>query len=170
MLQSIPVFDPGVTVGFCRGSGLASAAIGWFGGSYYSHVTTLLPDLRTVIDARLRGGVQRRPVSYLRGEQVDWYKLSCESSEANAVYRFLTAQLGKRYDVRGILDFVTGSNRDPHWTRRDAWFCDELAAASWIAAGIAKRPFKHLPLFRITPGGSALIFSQLSYKPVTVRL
>jgi len=170
MLGALPQVPPGVTVGFCRGSGFLSRAIEWFGGGYYSHVTTLMPGQREVIDARLRGGVARRPVSYLKNEAVDWYRLQCSPAQCQAVYEFLTQQLGKRYDVRGIVNFVTGCNRDPNWVRRSAWFCDELAAASWIHAGIARKPFPQIPLFRITPGGSALMFSQLEYSPVRIKI
>ncbi len=160
----------GVTVGFCRGRGVFSHLIGWFGAGYYSHVTTLLPDQRTVIDARLRGGVARRPASYLASETVDWFRLECSGAQALAVYGFLTAQLGKQYDVEGIINFATGATKDNNWRRRSAWFCDELAAASWIAAGIAKPTLPREPLNRLTPGGSALILSQLNFTRVKVTL
>jgi len=165
MLSPAPPKAPaseGVTVGFCRGGGIFSRAIEWFGAGYYSHVTTLLPDRQYVIDARLNGGVARRPLSYLKNVRIDWYTLVCNPAEQAKVYSFLYSQIGKKYDVQGIVDFVTGYNRDANWSKRSAWFCDELAAASWIYAGIAKRPFPEMPVFRITPGGSALICSQLN--------
>ena len=159
-----------VTVGFCRARGIASRLIEWFGASYYSHVTTLCLDRQNVIDARLNGGVRRRPLSYLVKETIDWYALECTPEQLAAVMGFLSAQIGKRYDIRAIWHFVTGQVRDHNWTRRTAWFCDELAAASWIQAGIAKRTMPTMPLYRITPGGSALILSQLKYRQVEVKV
>ena len=162
-LPANPANDAAVTVGFCRGSGLFSSAIEWFGGSYYSHVTTLLPDRCHVIDARLSGGVAKRPVDYLRHEAIRWIDIECTQKQANAVYAFLFSQIGKKYDVQGIWHFVTGQMRDTNWTRRSAWFCDELAAASWIDAEIAQPSI--IPLPRLTPGASAIMASQLEWRP-----
>lgn len=157
-----------VTVGFCRADGLFSRAIEWFGGSYYSHVTTLLPDRIRVLDARLHGGVAVRPASYLANTEVKWIDLVCTKQQANKIYAFLFSQVGKKYDTVGIWHFVTGQIHDPNWSSRSAWFCDELAAASWIAGGIARPSL--IPLPRLTPGSSAIMASQLNWRPSAFSL
>lgn len=152
-----------VTIGFCAARGFFSRAIRWFGVGVYSHVTTLLPDRERVIDARLHGGVAVRPVSYLANERVFWVDIGCTGAQAKSVYNFLHAQVGKKYDVQGIIDFAVGVEQFHDWRyHTSAWFCDELAAASWIEAGIAKNPW--LPLCRITPGASAILASQLDWR------
>ena len=172
MPQSLPVYLPKspavLTLGFCRGSGIFSRAIEWFGADHYSHVTTLLPDRRHVIDARLHGGVQIRPVSYLRSERVFWVDIGCSSAQQVSALSFLHAQVGKKYDVSGIVDFVTGYAHDHSWRKQTAWFCDELAFAALIAGAIARPPWQ--PLFRLTPGACAAAVSQLQWKPSDFRV
>ncbi len=156
-----------LTLGFCRGSGIFSRAIEWFGADHYSHVTTLLPDRRNVIDARLHGGVAIRPASYLQSERVFWVDIECTTAQQISALSFLRAQVGKRYDTTGIIDFVTGGAVDHSWHKQSAWFCDELAFAALIAGKIARKPWQ--PLFRLTPGACAAAVSQLNWKPSDFR-
>ncbi len=162
--------QPCVTIGFCRSRSVPSRLIEWFGAGHYSHVTTLMPDRVSVIDARLHGGVKRRPVSYLKNTRVTWVDLLCDSElQSLKVYSFLTAQIGKRYDITGIIDFVTGYNRDPNWKTKSAWFCDELAAAACEYAGLVARPW-FAPTFRLTPGAFAAMVSQCRIRFSTFKI
>jgi hypothetical protein len=167
----MPLIEAGILVGFVHGGELSSRFIGCFGGSYYCHVTTLLPDGANVIDSRLGwgapDGVQVRPLSYLyppfsaKGSRVAWYQLDCQPAQALTVYRLLHSQLNKPYDRIGIINFMTCQMRNRNWRSEAAWFCDELAVWTWERAGIC-RPFidDNLSPSRITPGGAAMVAIQ----------
>jgi hypothetical protein len=187
-------------IGDCRGSDCLSRTIGWFGGGYYSHSTTLfprswLPFVSTarpdyslkhippggalVLDSRNDSvggappGVQIRAASYLpkHGEAVDWRHLPCSARQEACIYRALISQLGKPYDKIGILDYVTGALRDRNWQNESAWFCSELRTWSWIAAGLLSRStYPNALPYRVTPGGSALIAWGLSATPVPLQV
>jgi hypothetical protein len=164
-------------VGFCRGSNCASKTIGWFGGSYYTHTTTLMPGGKDVLDARsdtvngIAPGVQLRPVSYLEPESVDWVLIPTTLDQESKVYTALRSQLKKPYDEIGILNYLTGEIRDRNWTDESAWFCDELAVWSWMRSTLLSGAiFTALTPNRITPGGSALIAWALGAKIVTPQL
>ena len=151
--------DDVIRIGFCRARGIFSRAIEWFGAGYFSHVTTLLPGSKNVIDSRLHGGVRIRPISSLESDTIFWVDLICDStSQRTHVIDSLKSQLGKPYDQIAIWDFVTGSIQRRNWRDTRSWFCDELAVWSWCTAGLREWPL--LPLTRIDPGGSFLIAGQ----------
>ena len=159
----LPADDTHVTLGFCRSNGFFSRAIEWFGAGGYSHVTSLLPDHLHVIDARLHGGVAKRPVGYLVGTDVTWIDIRCSNEQAQKFYAFLHKQIGKKYDVQGIVDFALGLTQPFRWTHpTSAWFCDELAAAALIDGTIARRPWQVLT--RLTPGACGFMVSQLDWR------
>jgi len=146
-------------VGHCRGRDILSRTIGWFGGGYFSHSTTLLPCRCHVIDARsdkvagIKEGVRIRPVSYLAKYEVVWTRIPCEGWQAQLVYKALRSQLGSDYDKIGILNFATGQIKDRNWTREMEWFCSELVAYSWIKATILPPAiFNSLTPNRLPPG------------------
>lgn len=174
-------------IGDCRGSDYLSRTIGWFGGGYYSHSTTLFPrnqlamlkrakpdyDLSRipstgwlVIDSRndevggAPPGVQVRSANYLKHnkERVTWRHIPCTRAQELIVYAALISQLGKPYDKVGILEFVTGALKDRNWRSENAWFCSEIRTWSWIEASLL--PAGDYPEYlpsRITPGDSARI-------------
>jgi hypothetical protein len=165
-----------VVVGFCRGyvprftaasliskrwwGSRTSAAIEWWGGGYFSHVTTLLPNRREVIDSRsdhvcgVPPGVEVRPLESLNGSDVVWRTLRASRVQACACYEMLFSQLHKPYDFAGIFGFASDSLIDRNWRDERAWFCDELAVWSWEKVGII--PILTLPAYRITPGGASI--------------
>ena len=145
-------------MGFVRGQGLASAAIEWFGGGGFSHVTTLW-DKESVLDSRMEGGVQIRPIGYLAKDQTIWLKIPANPGKILACRNALRSQVGKPYDKIGIWNFANGSLMDRNWQDQSAWFCDELAVWSWEQAEICPRLL--LAPNRITPGGAALVASAL---------
>lgn len=164
-------------IGECIGKGIASQAIGWFGGGYFSHTTTLLPNKRFVLDARADEvggkptGVQLRPVGYLEkmyGSGITWLKIPCSSIMEQLTYSALYSQLGKPYDTIGILDYALGRLRDRNWMDKSAWFCSELAVWSWIEGKFLSRPLvPSAEPNRITPGGSVRIAWGLGARVIT---
>ena len=154
-----------LVIGFVRGHGLASLAIEWFGGGGFSHVTTLW-DKEHVLDSRLEGGVQIRPVGSLGSEVTTWVSIPTSPGRIAKCRNVLDSQVGKPYDKQGIWNFASGSARDRNWRNQTAWFCDELAVWSWEQAEIC--PELLLAPNRITPGGAALVASALG--AVSVRL
>ena len=164
-------------VGQCRGNGIYSQTIGWFGGGYFSHTTTLLPDKKSVLDSRndhvggMPAGVQIRPISYLYkeyGDNVFWYRIPCTELQESKVYTALDSQIGKPYDRIGILNYLTGKVRDRNWTDESAWFCSELAVWSWLKAGILGGILAPSAApCRVTPGGSLRVLWGLHAIPLT---
>ena len=147
-----------LVVGFVRGHGIASTAIEWFGGGGFSHVTTLW-DKDHVLDSRVEGGVQIRPLGYLSSDSTVWVKIPAPPEQVSFCRTALYSQLKKPYDKLGIWNFLSGSAKDRNWRNQAAWFCDELAVWSWEQAGIC--PQLLLAPNRITPGGAALVASAL---------
>lgn len=144
-----------IALQFAAGDGLASNAIKWFGGGpRYSHVDTVMPD-GSLLGARLSGGVQIRPANYLGTEKVLQVAIPAGDAQTDAYYRGVTAEIGKPYDMTGILGFLTG--RD--WRTPDKWFCSELVAAKLESAGFLRRLAAQAN--KVTPGGLLLVLSAL---------
>lgn len=164
-MTSLPVL-------FCSGPDWESAEIERFGGKY-SHVATLLPGGKEVLDARsdvikgIAAGVQIRPASYLGAPYVvDLYEIPCTEAQLDAAYSRLRTQLGKPYDKIGIINFgtgmITGDFEDRNWRNESAWFCDELCVWDWEMEGIC--PQLQITPNRIAPGSASLIASVLGAK------
>jgi hypothetical protein len=142
-----------------QGRGLASRAIGWFGGGGYSHI-----DVYTV-DGNLRGarsdvidgvpaGYQDRPDNYDKNiARYTIFTLNVPAAVEARYWDFSRAQVGKPYDKRGIAGFALGY-RD--WRAPDSWYCSEEVQANCEYANI----FKSLPaeLWRVDPGDNAFQF------------
>ena len=147
-----------ITLAFFNGAGAASQAIEWFSAGEVSHVAAVMAD-GNYLDARLdkegasAGGVQMRPASGEGVTEAVRYTIETSAAEEAAFWDFLHAQIGKPYDVTGILAFVAG--RD--WHATDSWFCSELQAAALEAAGVVN------PLYaaanKVTPAALALVCS-----------
>lgn len=138
----------------------ASRAIGWFSSGIYSHVDAVLAD-GSLLGARndkigkIPAGVQIRPPFYKPFARRCVFKLRTTNNETIKWMNFLFAQVGKPYDKKAILGFITG--RD--WRETDSWICSELQAAALEAAGIAPQLF--LATSKITPVAAALVMSAL---------
>lgn len=152
----------GITIGCVRGRGPISRAIGWFGGGYYSHITSLWCEkTNTVLDSRkdrifgIPPGVQTRPLEYLRKDKIDWLRVPMNSKQAANYRECLYSQIGKPYDTLGVWNFVTGKLKDRNFRDRSQWFCDDLVV--WALEDCGACPRLILPPPRVTPGGAALI-------------
>lgn len=134
-----------IVLQFCAARGLESRAIEWFGHGWCSHVDSVLED-GSLLGARMDGGVAIRQPGYATFSRTERVILPTTPEIAAAYHAFLMAQIGKRYDVDGIVAFVVGRDwRDP--TR---WFCSELVAAGLETSGYFPYPLA-TPANRLTP-------------------
>lgn len=132
MTTSLP---PGLTVGYVWASAWSSRLIEYYeAGQGPSHATTLV-EPGYVIDARLQGGVAKRPVSYLAGSRVDWYRLPLPEHAVSACIAFLRAQVGERYAWGDILAFAAPPAFRKHLPVRHPWMCSWLQLACEVAGG-----------------------------------
>ena len=67
-------------------------------------------------------------LNHTKGTRIDLYELTPELSndDANEGLKFLSEQIGKKYDYKGILGFLL---RKKNMHNPDAWFCSELVFA-----------------------------------------
>lgn len=129
-------YPPGLTVGYITSGEWTSRLIEWRSAGGPSHATTLVAP-GWVIDARFKGGVQRRPVSYLAGD-VRWLRVPATAAQVSAVLKALESQIGKPYDWRDILGFAIPQAFTRNWKDQRAWICSELQAWAEEKAGIIK--------------------------------
>jgi len=130
-------YFPGLTVGYVTSGNIFSRAIEWRSAGGPSHATTLVAP-GWVIDARLSGGVARRPVSYLANNEVRWLRVPASLAQVKGVIAFLQSQIGKPYDWRDIFGFAIPSAFTRNWKDDRAWICSELQAAAEESQGIIK--------------------------------
>lgn len=96
-----------------------------------SHVDDIQPNGKW-LGARLSGGVQARdpyPVSYA-------VRIDVWVPDEQAYYDYLLAQVGKPYDILGVVGFIPRED----WRQDNKWFCSELIAAALMHANPALRP------------------------------
>ena len=150
-----------IVLQFAQGSDLFAKTIEWYGGGpLYSHVDTVLPD-GSLLGARVDGGVQVRPAGYLGAETVLRVEIPVGDPMTDAYYNGVKAEIGKPYDVNGILGFVAG--RD--WRSPESWFCSELVAAKLEGCGYWPFPLAS-PSNKVTPPNLILVLS--AKVPITV--
>ncbi len=119
---------PGIVL--FRGRGLISALIRWQTRGRYSHAALLQPDGR-IIEAWQGAGVRRKYLNDWSG--ADIYDVPGLTDKGWGIaLQFAAAQLGKRYDYRGVCRFVT-RNQAPS---NDRWFCSELVYAACAEGGL----------------------------------
>lgn len=90
--------------------------------SDYSHVDLVMPDGSGLLGARAEGGVQIRPVGYIKAERV--VRVSYPVANLPAGMEWITKQIGKPYDYEAIGGILL--HRD--WRQGDSWICSELQA------------------------------------------
>jgi uncharacterized protein YycO len=117
-----------VKLRFTKNSSVVSKLIRLFTWSEFSHVEFVLNEglLGAQVD-----GVKIRPFDYAKCEYVYRY-VDCTIPQYNLVIDYATKQIGKPYDFTGIINLALHRN----WREKDSWFCSELVAASFEAAGI----------------------------------
>jgi hypothetical protein len=143
----------GLTVGYVTSGDRTSRLIEWRSAGGPSHATTLVAP-GWVIDSRLKGGVQLRPVSYLDGTQVRWLRVPATDHQVKAVLKALRSQLDKPYDWRDIIGFAIPKFFTRKWNDERAWICSELQAWAEEKAGIFKTS---MSASRIAPNDAMLL-------------
>lgn len=89
-----------------------------------------------VIDSTFKaGGVRVRRLADVLAHASAYKVIDLPVPDEAAAQRFLHEQVGKPYDWRAILGWIT-SDRD--WADETAWFCFELAAGAAKAGGLDK--------------------------------
>jgi hypothetical protein len=142
-----------LTLQFSTEADPVSALIRAFSHGPFSHVDAVLSDGR-LLGARADGGVQARAGGYAPFSRVLRVALPAHDDQAARFHDFLTAQLGRPYDLRAIAAFAV----DRDWRRPDAWFCSELQCAALEAAGWFAHPIA-TPANRVTPADLLLLCS-----------
>ncbi len=93
----------------------------------------LICDGDYLIDSTMLHGVRRNKVKDALKGQTIVRTVSYSVPNAEAGVAWARTQVGLPYDYKGALGVALSPDRD--WTKPDAWFCYELAAATIVAAG-----------------------------------
>jgi uncharacterized protein YycO len=133
-----------------RGISAGSRLIRWMNWSDYSHAAWEDGD-GAVYEAWIGSGV--REVKSLHdqhtpGTTVDVFQVAMTFQEEAAVRNFIAAQVGKPYDLRGVLHFASRRPEQPKDQTR--WFCSELIYAAHAAAGV--HLLQRIPAWKVYPG------------------
>lgn len=97
--------------------------------SQWSHVAVVFGEY--VIDATFKHGVARRKLDELLAT-CSYYQFRDEACpDLPAAYAFARSQIGKPYDLLGVL----GIGLHRNWQEDDSWFCSELKEAIQAAGG-----------------------------------
>lgn len=147
-----------------KGRGMVSKGISWFTRGQYSHAAVLTPK-HTIIESWQGKGVRERDLLD------DWSDVDCfdlnSSLKANSEYDEFwpivideaRTQLGKKYDYRAILRFIT---RKRKLKIDDRWFCSELVYWACQRAGVN--------LLADTVHPSLVSPELLSYSPLLIKV
>lgn len=110
--------------------------------SAWSHVAIIDGD--EVIEAVMGTGVRSHPLSASIADASEWEVVEVPCRVPDAVIAAARSQIGKPYDYRGVLGI--GARR--RWQDDGSWFCSELVAHAFEAAG---EPLVRVQAWRITP-------------------
>lgn len=101
----------------------------------WSHAAVVLPNGEVIDSTFKAGGVRLRKLSDVMDHASAAKVITLNVPNEERALSFLHQQLGKPYDWRAILGWIT-SDRD--WADDSAWFCFELVAAAAKAGGLDK--------------------------------
>ena len=130
--------DHEVFIGAYHGTSLLYRAISWRSWSGISHVAALRRN-GEIIEAW--GGSKPRGVRHFAdwnightsGTRIDCYRVpSWTDKQHEAYWALLLEEVGKPYDYRGVLGFITRRDKA---ARPGKWFCSELKHAKSVAVG-----------------------------------
>lgn len=134
---------PTITLLFSTTANPFSALIRAATWSRWSHVA--LVDEDTVIEAAALQGVRRVSVISAVDRAKDIARVDLPCRDPEAVIQAARSQIGKPYDYTAIVGLSLRRN----WQEPDAWFCSELIAWAFDAAG--QPLFRPEAIRRITP-------------------
>lgn len=142
-----------------RGPGLAPSVIRFCTRSPHHHVGIIDPHTNIAYESVTKTGVTKsRDYVAHPGFSIDLFRVWVTEDQKRVVLDFLEKQLGKRYDWSAVVQVL---NYERDWTEDDEWFCSELVAAAFLAAGIY---LIRKPAGRVTPGDC--VYSAL-VEPIT---
>jgi hypothetical protein len=121
----------------------------------FSHVDAILPN-GSLLGARPISGTKIRPANYEHFTKETNVRIPVTATQEKAFYKFLHKQLGKHYDWRAYISFV--SSRD--WNRSTTWHCSELMSAALLHIKF----FAHeliIPAYRIDPVDLLFVLSAM---------
>ena len=144
---------------FVGAADLGGKIINWFDHGPFAHVDTVMEDgsllgARSDVWAGVAAGVQIRPHDYMPFANPVRAVLDAPDTVVGAYYTFVQAQIGKPYDMTGVVGFAVG--RD--WRNTNAWFCSELVAAALEESGFFEYSLIQ-PANKIAPDDLALLCS-----------
>lgn len=120
-------FNRRLVFGLHVGGSIISRAIRWQTRGRYSHVSSVMPD-GTLVEAVEGRGVTAERMLWDVREHVTLLAVGCTEIGYERSTAFLADQIGKGYDYRMALGFVTRPTRQGRKST-GAWFCSELAYA-----------------------------------------
>ena len=116
---------------FFKGSWLVGSAIRWQTWGDWGHVALQFPSGVSYESVGLKGVIEHLG-GHPRINEATVLELHCTTSEVEAMEKWCKEQVGKGYDYRAILRFVT---RSRYWSN-DRWFCSELGFCASREASI----------------------------------
>ncbi|MGH8073653.1 MAG: YiiX/YebB-like N1pC/P60 family cysteine hydrolase [Lysobacter sp.] len=131
-----------VRVVFSRRHHIGTVLLRAFLWSRWSHCAIV--DADEVVEATAMHGVQCRPLAALLAESSEYEIVEFPARDPAKVIAAARAQIGAGYDWLGVLGI--GFRR--RWQGADTWFCSELVAHAFHAAG---EPLVRVDAWRITP-------------------
>jgi len=131
-----------VRVIFSRRHHIGSLALRTFLWSAWSHCGIIAGD--QVIEAVFGKGVVITPLKDFQKQASKWTIIRIPAANPAAVTDWAKKQEGQPYDTSGVL----GIAMRRAWQDSAAWFCSELVAAAFHAAGT---PLFRTDVWRITP-------------------
>lgn len=131
-----------ITLQFSTTSHIGSKLIRLGTWSDFSHVDIILPD-GSLLGATATLGVAIRENDISKMTKIEKYIV--QDVDSSAIISTALEQVGKPYDWKGVLNFITRS-RD--WEDDSSWFCSELVAYAFKNNGT---PLLNAPNYRTTP-------------------
>jgi len=119
----------------------------------------------SVIESWHIGGVRYNfsiNIGHTPGTVIDLFSIDLTPSEREGLREFLLNQVGKKYDFKGCLNFITRRKESPAGQKR--WFCSELVFAGFVH--IRKPLLLRIPAWKVYPG--LLAYSPLLRKQGTI--
>lgn len=118
-----------VKIALFKGKGLISSLIRWQTDGSYSHAAIVTDDYQ-VIESWQGAGVRIKTLD--SWDNIDLFEVDVTEEQKQRIFTFLYNQIGKKYDYRAIIRFVSRKN----FLTNDRWFCSELVFQAFWEAGI----------------------------------
>jgi len=109
---------------FHKGDSILSRLIRLFSNGNYNHVSILTS--KYVYEAHIKSGVTKTPIKKYDFSSVA-EKIEVKSKRELSVIKWLDKQVGKKYDILGVLSFLSILTKP----RKGYWFCSELAMVAY---------------------------------------